>query len=284
MVARPRRLSSHLACLPNFSERRLETVRKGVRVTLRACIWPAYGGQNGPDGTARVPRVPAFRTPPGHFIQFLGEVRDLSHLRVPHSVCVESVSIRTVVRRRRWTSEHGNRCRDLQAAPVPQRWLTKGRGRPGRCRQDREIRQSARQTIGNPPRPPQCHHNPVAVHGVRWRLTAVGNLRKPLRFGLRRPMAANRRILDRSENHGVPGSNPGPATYKSGVLQGKRPQNRTQAAPVHHISTTTRSARSPRRIELANAGRCPLAFSRDPANAFHGRQGVLERSLCNPVP
>ena len=30
-------------------------------------------------------------------------------------------------------------------------------------------------------------------------------------------------FLDVPENHGVPGSNPGPATMKTGVLQAKRP-------------------------------------------------------------
>ncbi len=61
-------------------------------------------------------------------------------------------------------------------------------------------------------RPPQFHHNCVALYGVRWRLTAVGDLRKPLRFVPWRPMAVNRSTGDGPENHGVPGSNPGPAT------------------------------------------------------------------------
>jgi hypothetical protein len=63
------------------------------------------------------------------------------------------------------------------------------------------------------PCPPQSHHNCVAVHGVLWRLTAVEALQKPLRCCPPCPMAANRRIPDGPENHGVPGSNPGPATY-----------------------------------------------------------------------
>src|SRR5215210_2485223 len=33
-----------------YAELRPETVRKGVRVTLRACMWPGYGGQNGRTG------------------------------------------------------------------------------------------------------------------------------------------------------------------------------------------------------------------------------------------
>ena len=61
--------------------------------------------------------------------------------------------------------------------------------------------------------PPPLHHICVAVHGGLWRLTAVGDFQKPLRFGLWRPMAVKRRFADRSENHGAPGSNPGPATY-----------------------------------------------------------------------
>jgi hypothetical protein len=32
------------------NELRLETVRKGLRVTLRACIWPAYGAKTGRTG------------------------------------------------------------------------------------------------------------------------------------------------------------------------------------------------------------------------------------------
>jgi hypothetical protein len=36
-------------------------------------------------------------------------------------------------------------------------------------------------------------------------------------------MAVNREFQDKSENHGAPGSNPGPATVKMGVLQVKRP-------------------------------------------------------------
>jgi hypothetical protein len=60
--------------------------------------------------------------------------------------------------------------------------------------------------------PPQFHHNCVTVHGVRWRFTAVGDFQKPLRLGPWCSMAVNRRFRDRSENHGAPGSNPGPAT------------------------------------------------------------------------
>jgi hypothetical protein len=110
---------------------------------------------------------------------------------------------------------------DLRPAPVAQRWLTKGRERLGRCRQDQEVRQSAQPTIRNPLRPPQCHHNPVAVPGVQWRPTGIDDLHKPLRFGPRCLMAVNRRIRDGSENHGVPGSNPGPATHESPANSGK---------------------------------------------------------------
>ena len=105
--------------------------------------------------------------------------------------------------------------RDLRPAPVAQRWLTKGRGRLGRCRQGQEVRQSAQPTIRNPLRPPQCHHNPVTVPGVRLRSTAGGDLREPRIFGPWPSVAVNRRIRDGSENHGVPGSNPGPATQES---------------------------------------------------------------------
>jgi hypothetical protein len=54
-----------------FCELRLETVRKGVRVTLRACVWPVYRGQNAPNRPVWVPCGPAFRVPPGLFGQFL---------------------------------------------------------------------------------------------------------------------------------------------------------------------------------------------------------------------
>jgi hypothetical protein len=72
--------------------------------------------------------------------------------------------------------------------------------------------------------PPQLHHNCVAAHGVRWRSMAVGDLQEPHRDTAHgAPMALKRRIPDGSENHGVPGSNPGPATIKTGILQVKRP-------------------------------------------------------------
>jgi hypothetical protein len=90
--------------------------------------------------------------------------------------------------------------------------------------------------------PPQFHHNCVAVYGVRWRSTAVSALRKPLRFGLWRSVAVNHRFQDGSENHGAPGSNPGPATIKMGVLQVKRPRTEAEAASAHHKDTTTSCA------------------------------------------
>lgn len=62
----------------------------------------------------------------------------------------------------------------------------------------------------------------MAVYGVRWRSTAVGNLQTPLRFAPSRPMAVNREILDGPENHGVTGSNPGPATRKSPANNAKK--------------------------------------------------------------
>ena len=61
--------------------------------------------------------------------------------------------------------------------------------------------QRPHKAIRSPRRPPQCHHNPVALPGVPWRLTAVGDLQKPLRYAPPRPMAVNRRIRDGSENH-----------------------------------------------------------------------------------
>jgi hypothetical protein len=72
--------------------------------------------------------------------------------------------------------------------------------------------------------PAQLHHICVEVYGAPWGSTAVGDIQKPLEFGLWRPMAVNRGFSDRSEIHGVPGSNPGPATLKRGVLQVKRPR------------------------------------------------------------
>jgi hypothetical protein len=53
-------------------------------------------------------------------------------------------------------------------------------GRLGCCRQDQEVPQSAQSTIRNPLRPPQCHHNCVAVPRVWWRLTNVGDLKNRL--------------------------------------------------------------------------------------------------------
>jgi hypothetical protein len=65
---------------------------------------------------------------------------------------------------------------------------------------------------GTHSRPTTIHHLCVEVYGAPWGSTAVGDLQKPLGFGLWRSMAVNRWIPDESENHGVPGSNPGPAT------------------------------------------------------------------------
>ena len=45
-----------------------------------------------------------------------------------------------------------------------------------------------------------------------------------------------------AENHGVPGSNPGPATIKMGVLQVKRLLAETEDASAHHKDTTTNFA------------------------------------------
>jgi site-specific DNA recombinase len=53
-------------------------------------------------------------------------------------------------------------------------------GRLGCCRQDHEVLQRAQPTIRNPLRPPQCHHNCVAVPSVWWRLTNVGDLKNRL--------------------------------------------------------------------------------------------------------
>jgi hypothetical protein len=65
-------------------------------------------------------------------------------------------------------------------------------------------------------RPPQLHHNCVAVPSVRWGFTAVGDIQRPLRFGPWSSMAVNRRFRDKSENHGAPGSNPGHSPAEAG--------------------------------------------------------------------
>jgi len=51
-----------------------ETVRKGVRATLRALIWEVKGGQNGPKSTASVVRKATAQGPPTLFGQSLHEV------------------------------------------------------------------------------------------------------------------------------------------------------------------------------------------------------------------
>src|SRR5215204_567180 len=53
-----------------FTEVRGETVRKGVGVTLRTCIWSVYRGQIRPNETVWVPCGSAFQVPPGLFRQF----------------------------------------------------------------------------------------------------------------------------------------------------------------------------------------------------------------------
>ena len=52
------------------SELPTETVRKGVRATLRACIWPVYGGWNGPKSPSLAARRATLQAPPKLFGQF----------------------------------------------------------------------------------------------------------------------------------------------------------------------------------------------------------------------
>ena len=62
--------SSYQASRPK-SNFRLETVRKGVRATLRALIWSVYRGQNRPNSASSVPCEATFHVPSGLFGQFL---------------------------------------------------------------------------------------------------------------------------------------------------------------------------------------------------------------------
>src|SRR5215203_4390489 len=60
-----------------------ETVRKGVRATLRAWIWQVYGGQTGPKSTVSVARKATLQAPPRLFGQFLRLV--FSETRLPNT-------------------------------------------------------------------------------------------------------------------------------------------------------------------------------------------------------
>ena len=92
--------------------------------------------------------------------------------------------------------------------------------------------------------PPQLHHLCLEVYGAPWESTAVGDFQKLLGFGPWRSMAVKRRIPDGTENHGAPGSNPGPATIKTDILQVKRPRTEAEDASAHHKDTTTSHAGS----------------------------------------
>src|SRR5829696_392732 len=61
-----------------------ETVRKGVRATLRAWIWQVYGGQTGPKSTVSVARKATLQAPPRLFGQF-------------HKVCFPETRIPSVL-------------------------------------------------------------------------------------------------------------------------------------------------------------------------------------------
>jgi hypothetical protein len=59
---------------------------------------------------------------------------------------------------------------------------------------------------------PQRHHNPATVHGTCRQSKEGLKPREPRIYGLRRLTAVRCRRRDGLENHGVSGSNPGPAT------------------------------------------------------------------------
>ena len=59
---------------------------------------------------------------------------------------------------------------------------------------------------------PQRYHNPVAAPDNYWRSAVVHLAKTQLRRGLPLPTAVYGRNRDSTENHGVPGSNPGLAT------------------------------------------------------------------------
>src|SRR5829696_1681999 len=64
-----------------------ETVRKGVRATLRAWIWQVYGGQTGPKSTFSVARKATLQAPPRLFGQFLQGVFSETRRLRGHKKC-----------------------------------------------------------------------------------------------------------------------------------------------------------------------------------------------------
>ena len=54
----------------------------------------------------------------------------------------------------------------------------------------------------------------MATPGISWRFTASLPANIQLRRVLPQPMAVYSEVWDVPENHGVPGSSPGPATHK----------------------------------------------------------------------
>jgi hypothetical protein len=88
----------------------------------------------------------------------------------------------------------------------------------------------------------------------------VGSFQKPLRFGPWRSMAVNRTFPDKSENHGVPGSNPGPATID--LRPGGRGVDlrRDGRADARHLRVPQAPPRGPRREDRGRRVRGPLAY------------------------
>src|SRR5215213_6918195 len=66
-----------------FGEVPLETVRKGVRVTLRVWVWPSYRAKNGRNGAAAMSREAPFRAPLGLFGQSLQRLSEKVLSSVP---------------------------------------------------------------------------------------------------------------------------------------------------------------------------------------------------------
>jgi hypothetical protein len=75
------------------------------------------------------------------------------------------------------------------------------------------LRGTATSATATPSRHHNRHHNPAASHGVSWRFTTSRLAEIRLRGALPLPMALYGEVPPETENHGVPGSSPGPATY-----------------------------------------------------------------------
>ena len=87
---------------------------------------------------------------------------------------------------------------------------------------------------------------------------ADGDLHEPLRCDPRRPMAVKRRLWDGPENHGVPGSNPGPATLESPANRGKSKSSGSACEALRQRRVNSRIEKRPISLTADEESLCCL--------------------------